>query len=236
MHPINIPEEQLTENLMSSVEQSRFISKVYLCLDFQLLVTLGGCLYAKLNNLLTFYNSDVGRGLLGLSIGGLIMTFGSLMCCTHIFQRSVSKYILLIIFSLSMSYMISNMLLYYDPKTIIIAISITLTDLILMTIISFFIEVNSYFTEFLFISTISLILIGIINIFIMSTFFQLFIAGFGSIIFSGFILYDTKMIISNKYRVYSKNDFVIASINLYLDIINLFFYVLECLTFSNFEN
>ena len=135
-----------------------------------------------------------------------------------------------------MSYMISNILLYYDAKTIIIATGITLTDLILMTIISFFIKINSYFTEFLFISTFSLILIGIINIFIMSTFLQLFIAGFGSIVFSGFIIYDTKMIISNRYRVYSKNDFVLASINLYLDIINLFLYILECLNLSNSEN
>ena len=236
MHPIDIPEEQLTDNLMSSKEQTRFITKVYLCLDFQLIMTFGLCLYAKLNNLLTFYESDVGRGLLGLSIGGIIMTFGTLMCCTNLFQRTVSKYILLIIFSLSTSYMISNMLLYYDPKTIIIATGITLTDLILMTLISFFIKINSYFTEFLFISTISLILIGIINIFIMSTFLQLFIAGFGSIVFSGFIIYDTKMIISNRYRVYSKNDFVLASINLYLDIINLFLYILECLNLSNSEN
>lgn len=70
----------------------------------------------------------------------------------------------------------------------------------------------------------------------MSTFLQLFIAGFGSIVFSGFIIYDTKMIISNQYRVYSKNDFVLASINLYLDIINLFLYILQCLNLSNVEN
>lgn len=236
MHPIDIPEEQLTENLMSSKEQTRFITKVYICLDVQLIMTFGLCLYTKMNNMLTFYESDVGRGLLGLSIGGIIMTFGTLMCCTYLFQRTVSKYILLIIFSLSMSYIISNMLLYYDPKTIIIATGITLTDLILMTFISFFIKINSYFTEFLFISTVSLILIGIINIFIMSTFLQLFIAGFGSIVFSGFIIYDTKMITSNQYRIYSKNDFVLASINLYLDVINLFLYILQCLTLSNPEN
>ena len=236
MYPVDIPEEQLTENLMSLADQTRFITKVYLCLDIQLITTFGLCLYAKLNNMLTFYQSDVGRGLLGLSIGGIIMTFGTLLCCTSLFQRSISKYILLIIFSLSMSYMISNMLLYYDSKTIIIATGITMTDLILMTFISCFIKVNSYFMEFLFISTFSLLLISIINIFIMSTFLQLLIAWSGSIIFSGFIIFDTKMILSNEYRVYSKNDFVIASINLYLDIINLFLYILQCLTLSNSGN
>lgn len=236
MYPIDIPEEQLTENLMTSKERTRFITKVYLCLDFQLITTFGLYLYSNLNNLLNFYRSDVGRGLLGLSICGVIMTFGTLLCCSSIFQRKFSKYILLIIFSMSMSYMISNMLLYYDPKTIIIAAGVTLTDLLLMTIIAFFININSYFTEFLFITTVSLMLVCIINIFIMSSFLQLFIAGFGSIVFSGFIIYDTKMIVSNRYHVYSKDDFVLASINLYLDIVNLFLYILQCLTLTNSEN
>lgn len=236
IHPIDIPDEQLTENLMTSKERTRFITKVYLCLDVQLITTFGLCLYSKLNNLLSFYRSDVGRGLLGLSICGVIMTFGTLLCCSSIFQRKFSKYILLIIFSTSVSYMISNMLLYYDPKTIIIAAGVTLTDLLLMTIISFFININSYFTEFLFITTFSLTLVCIINIFIMSSFLQLFIAGFGSIVFSGFIIYDTKLILSNKHHVYSKDDFVLASINLYLDIVNLFLYILQCLMLTNSDD
>jgi len=237
MYPIDIPnDEQIPESLMSSKERSRFITKVYLCIDFQLITTFGLCLYTKLNNLLTFYNSDIGRGLLGLSIGGVIMTFGTLMCCINLFRRPVSKYMLLIIFSLSMSYIISNMLLYYDSKTIIIATGITLIDLVLMTLISLFIKVNDYFIEFLFISSISLILTGIINVFIMSTFLQLLITGTGSIVFSGFVIYDTKMITSNKCRTYSKNDFVLASINLYIDIINLFLYILQCLTLTNSQN
>lgn len=236
MYPIDIPQEQLTDYLMTTRERTNFITKVYLCLDFQLLLTFGLCLYSNLNNLTEFYKSDIGRGILGLSIFGLISTFCTLLCCTSLFQRGICKYVMLLIFSSSISYIVSNMLVYYDPQTIILATGLTLTDLLLMTIISFFINIYSYFTEFLFISCLSLILLGIINTIMMSNFLQLIIAFSGSIVFSGFIIYDTKMIVSNKYRVYSRNDFVLASINLYLDIINLFMYTLECLTLSTGEN
>ena len=47
----------------------------------------------------------------------------------------------------------------------------------------------------------------------------------GSLIFSGYILYDTSMIM----HCYGPDDYVMAAIQLYLDIINLFLYLLELL-------
>ena len=70
----------------------------------------------------------------------------------------------------------------------------------------------------------------------MSNYLQLFIACAGSVLFSGFIIYDTKMITDRTYKVYKKEDFIIASINLYLDIINLFTFILQILSFSNDSN
>ena len=47
----------------------------------------------------------------------------------------------------------------------------------------------------------------------------------GALLFCGFILYDT----SNLLHLYGPDDYVEASIALYLDIINLFLYLLEIL-------
>ena len=47
-----------------------------------------------------------------------------------------------------------------------------------------------------------------------------------------FIIFDTKLIIDRSYKVYKKEDFIIASINLYLDIINLFMCMIQCLSFQ----
>lgn len=50
----------------------------------------------------------------------------------------------------------------------------------------------------------------------------------GCLIFCGYILYDTSRIL----RVYGPDDAIIAAIELYLDILNLFLYVLEILSRS----
>merc|ERR1712072_365726 len=66
---------------------------------------------------------------------------------------------------------------------------------------------------------------------IMNSFFDFGLGGrmvfslVGALIFVGYILYDTSMIIHH----YGPDDAVVASIALYLDLINLFLYLLEFL-------
>jgi len=47
----------------------------------------------------------------------------------------------------------------------------------------------------------------------------------GALLFSGYILYDTSVIMHHM----GPDDYVMAAISLYLDIINLFLYLLEIL-------
>jgi hypothetical protein len=49
---------------------------------------------------------------------------------------------------------------------------------------------------------------------------------FGVVLFCGFILYDTHRVL----RIYGPDDAIMASIELYLDILNLFLYILEILS------
>ena len=54
---------------------------------------------------------------------------------------------------------------------------------------------------------------------------------FGAMLFSFYIIYDTQMIMGGRHKKFSftVDDFVVASISLYLDIINLFLYMMEIL-------
>ena len=54
---------------------------------------------------------------------------------------------------------------------------------------------------------------------------------FGAIIFSFYIIYDTQLIIGGEHKKYQfdVDDYVFATITLYLDIINLFLYILDLL-------
>jgi len=78
-----------------------------------------------------------------------------------------------------------------------------------------------------------LVIAGVVQIFLpFSKGIQMAFAVGGVIIFSGYILFDTYLI----FNRYSAEDYIIASVSLYLDIINLFLRILEILQLSSSDN
>ena len=71
-----------------------------------------------------------------------------------------------------------------------------------------------------------LVVASIVQIFIpFSEGFQLAMAIGGVVIFSGYIIFDTYLI----FNRYSPEDYILASLSLYLDIVNLFIRILQIL-------
>jgi FtsH-binding integral membrane protein len=60
---------------------------------------------------------------------------------------------------------------------------------------------------------------------------QLLYAGGGCLLFSFYLVYDTQLILGGQHKKYqfSVDDYVFAALNLYLDIINLFIFILQIL-------
>ena len=54
----------------------------------------------------------------------------------------------------------------------------------------------------------------------------------GAVLFSFYIIYDTQLLIggNNRRIQYTTNDFALASINLYLDVVNLFLFLLDLMS------
>lgn len=72
-----------------------------------------------------------------------------------------------------------------------------------------------------------LVLVSIVQIFIpFSEGIQLALAVAGVVIFSGYIIFDTYLI----FNRYSPEDYIMASVSLYMDIINLFLRILQILS------
>lgn len=82
---------------------------------------------------------------------------------------------------------------------------------------------------FLFIALIGMIITGVIGIFLpWSNTFEMFYAGIGVLLFAGFTAYDFQ-----KIKMYPEDRYIDAALNLYLDIFNLFIYVLRLLMSLN---
>lgn len=80
----------------------------------------------------------------------------------------------------------------------------------------------------LFVAVIILMLIGILAIFVRGKTMILIYSSIGAIIFSVYLIYDTQMMMggTHKYSV-SPEEYIFAALTLYLDIINIFIYILQ---------
>ena len=83
----------------------------------------------------------------------------------------------------------------------------------------------SFLGGFLFVGLIALIVAGIVMMFVHSSLVATIYALVGVLIFSGYVLYDTSMIM----RQLGPNDAVIGAVSLYLDLLNLFWFILQLL-------
>ncbi len=76
---------------------------------------------------------------------------------------------------------------------------------------------------------VALIVGGIISIFIRNKWLNLILSIAGVILFGIFLVYDTQLVVGKNNRMYSIDDYVMAAINLYIDIIQIFLHILAIL-------
>jgi protein lifeguard len=86
---------------------------------------------------------------------------------------------------------------------------------------------------YLMVVLLGLIGFGFILIFWHNPILQLVYACLGAIIFSIYLIYDTQLIIGKGQYSYSLDDAYLAAVQLYLDIINLFLFILSIIGGGN---
>ena len=159
-----------------------------------------------------------------------IASICALACCG--FDRKVPvNYVLLGIFTFDVSYIVGLTCLRYDPVIVTEAAFLTASVVIAITIYA--ITTKTDFTvcgPILFIIGILFLSMSLLGIcFGFNN--NLFMSTFGVFLFSFYLLFDTQMIIGGKNRKYKigPDSYILASVALYLDIINLFLYILRLL-------
>jgi protein lifeguard len=75
----------------------------------------------------------------------------------------------------------------------------------------------------------SLLVFGLLNIWFRSRIVALAIAWVGALLFSAYVVIDTQAVVGGKGRavVFGEDEYIAAALNLYLDIVNLFIYLLR---------
>lgn len=84
---------------------------------------------------------------------------------------------------------------------------------------------------FLFVALIILICFGFLMIFFHSRVLSVVYASLGALIFAMYLVYDTQIMMGGgKMYSISPEEYIFAALNLYLDIVNLFLYILQIIS------
>ncbi|XP_015592117.1 protein lifeguard 4 [Cephus cinctus] len=132
--------------------------------------------------------------------------------------------ILLSAFTLSMAYSIGVLVSLIDKSIVLEALFITLTVVIGLTAYTFQTKRDfTFLSSALFTGLCVLIVAGFLQIFIHNTLLELAICIGGILLFSLYIIVDTQLLMLR----HSPEEYILATIHLYVDIINLFLRILQ---------
>jgi len=199
-----------------------FLRKVYGLLAVQLTITTmiaGACLFTPVIK-------ETIHAYPGFLLVAFVASIG-LLIGLHIKRKeSPINLILLALFTVVQAYTVGVIVTFYDVAVVVQAFFLTCAVVAGLTAFTF--QTKRDFTHWgtgLMAGLWILILGGFMQVFVGGELTETAMAVGGALLFSGFIIFDTQMIMT---RV-SPEEYIMATIQLYLDIINLFIEILKIL-------
>ena len=208
-----------------------FIKKVYGILSAQLLFTLGFICFTFIDNFALFLIKNIAIFYICCIIS-IIISF-ILICFKKIARKIPINYLLFSIWTFCESWMVGVLSAFYDPKSIMFIGILTAGVTCSLTYYA-----RTTKTDFTFCGGI--LFASVFIIFTMGTFFlilgiskynfpllNILYSGLGVFVYSLYLIFDTQLIMGKFGNGYNIDDYLIASLNIYIYIIQLFIYILE---------
>ncbi|CAB3368048.1 Hypothetical predicted protein [Cloeon dipterum] len=210
----------------------RFMVKVYSMLSLQLIVLFGSCLAIRT----VPHVEEFVRAHPELILIGFVFQFTLLllMCCNPNMIRSHPlNLFILTIFTLSNTLSISAVSVIYRTDTLLYTIGATLMVFMVLTL--FAAQTCIDFTVcggIMLTLTFLLLLLGLVAIYVHQDTLLLVYHGIGAFLFCAYIVYDTQMIMGGHRYALSPEDYIMATIMLYMDVVNVFLNMLGIINYN----
>ena len=221
-------EEQLNSEWSNEMRLG-FIRKVYGILSFQLLFTFLACSISMSNTkYLQFQISN--PGLAYLCIFSTIASSIALVCCRSVARSIPLNYILLGVFTVGESYLVSFICGTTNPNIVLMAAAMTCGVVMALTIYAYTTKTDfTVMGSLMFVIACVMILFSIFMFFTNNKVMHIIYSSLGVIAFSIYLIYDTQLIVGNHENKLDVDDFIVGALMLYMDIINLFLHILSLL-------
>ncbi|KAH8237391.1 hypothetical protein KR038_010877 [Drosophila bunnanda] len=204
-----------------------FIRKVYLILMGQLLVTFGAvALFVFHQGTKDFAHRNIW--LFWVALGVMLVTMLSMACCESVRRQTPTNFIFLGLFTAAQSFLMGVSATRYAPSEVLLAVGITAAVCLALTLFAWQTKYDFTMMGGVLIACMVVFLIfGIVAMFMKGKIITLVYASIGALLFSVYLVYDTQLMMGgeHKYSI-SPEEYIFAALNLYLDIINIFMYIL----------
>ncbi|XP_048856397.1 protein lifeguard 2-like isoform X2 [Brienomyrus brachyistius] len=224
--------EMLTEFTWQDKNIRRiFIRKVYCILMIQLCVAVAVvALFSYSEPVKTYIQANPGWYWASYVV--FCVTFISLSFCSVARRCFPWNLILLAVFTLSLSYMTAMVSSYYNTRSVLVTLGITALVCLSVTVFSFQTKID--FTSCQGVLLILSMTVCFCGIFLACVvpfgyvpWLQAIYAVLGAIVFTMFLVFDTQVLLGKKHSSISPEDYIFASLSIYLDIIYIFSFLLQ---------
>uniref|UniRef100_A0A665W9D8 Transmembrane BAX inhibitor motif containing 4 n=1 Tax=Echeneis naucrates TaxID=173247 RepID=A0A665W9D8_ECHNA len=200
-----------------------FLRKVYSLLSVQIILTTATSALFMFSQTIKDYVHTSPAVVLISGLGSLALLV-ALAVYRH--KHPVNLYLLLVFVSTILTAICLPTVTFYEYSTVLQALFLTSAVFVGLTAYTF--QSKRDFSKMgvgLFACLWILILASFMRFFFDSDTTELALSGAGALVFCGFIIYDTHLLM----KQLSPEEHILASINLYLDIVNLFLHILRLL-------
>ncbi|KAG9153978.1 hypothetical protein Leryth_000494 [Lithospermum erythrorhizon] len=199
-----------------------FIRKIYSIIAIQLLITIAVASVVVTVEPIKVFFATTSAGL-ALYIVLIFVPFIILCPLYYYYQRHPYNYLLLGIFTVALAFVVGLTCAFTSGKVILESVILTAAVVISLTLYTFWAAKRghdfNFLGPFLFGALMVLMLFAFIQLLFPLGKISVTIYGcLASIIFCGYIIYDT----DNLIKRYSYDEYIWAAVALYLDVINLF--------------
>jgi len=223
------PEHHFKPEDIDAINRAGFIRKVYGILAAQMIMTATIATWCMSTETIRMAVIHI-FGVPYMSILFLIPTIAVLFCMMAAKSSYPMNFALLFVFTLLMSFDIGSICAVYAQtgQAGVVLEAFGLTAFLFCALSAYTLISGKDFGfmgAYLFAGLLVMLAAGVLSIFIPAISGSLVYAVCGALLFSGYIVYDTWRIT----KVFGYDDYIVAAIELYLDILNLFLYLLQLL-------
>merc|ERR1719401_2791719 len=216
-------------NVTDDFVRQGFIRKVYGILSVQLVFTFLVALpIQQADHAWIIQNRPLCQFAMILSIG---LVLGVSCCCQDAMRNFPTNYGILFLVTLCQAVIVGFVSNMYTAESVALAVALTAGIFFGLTVFAMTTSIDTTgFGHYLAAAVWGLFLTSLLCMFFpYSPMMQKIFAGAGAIIFSMYIVYDTQLIVGGKHTKhrFAIDDYCFAALNIYLDIIHLFLYLLQ---------